>query len=290
MRADFLIAWLAMLALALPAAARAAESYDSCTGFITSVPAVIANKGVWCLKQNLATAMASGNAITVNTNGATIDCNHFRLDGTSAGAATTATGIYALDRNIVTVRHCAIGGFYNGVKLTGSGHLVEGNLLYRNTSTGLDIDASLATISSLVRDNQIINTGGSTVSVNVFAIQAHHSVDVIGNTVSGVFPLDGSGGNGYGVYLTGASLGASIRQNRVHDIRQDYLAGMGYGIYIDASAHVMVRGNDVANVGGSRDVGVTCSSASSVARGNVVRNFITPFSNCADGGGNFDTP
>ena len=38
--------------------ASAAESYDGCSGFITVLPATIDTQGVWCLKQDLATAIA----------------------------------------------------------------------------------------------------------------------------------------------------------------------------------------------------------------------------------------
>src|SRR6185369_2787721 len=85
---------LVMLGLLLgtPRAASAAESYDNCTGFITTLPAVITTQGTWCLKQDLATAITSGNAITINTGNVTIDCNDFKLGGMSAGLATQAIG------------------------------------------------------------------------------------------------------------------------------------------------------------------------------------------------------
>ena len=79
-----------LLFLCGPRAAHAAQSYDNCTGFITSVPAVISTQGTWCLKQDLATAIASGNAISVNANNVTLDCNDFKLGGLAAGAGTVA--------------------------------------------------------------------------------------------------------------------------------------------------------------------------------------------------------
>src|SRR5690606_28675588 len=62
-----LLTSLALLAgmLLVPHAARAAQSYDTCTGFIDSLPATINSQGTWCLRGNVSTAITSGNAIEV---------------------------------------------------------------------------------------------------------------------------------------------------------------------------------------------------------------------------------
>src|SRR5690606_2774500 len=59
--------------LAVPSPARAAETYNTCAGFIDSAPATISKQGVWCLRKNLSTNISSGNAITIATNNVTID-------------------------------------------------------------------------------------------------------------------------------------------------------------------------------------------------------------------------
>ena len=92
--------------LASPAST-AAESYDSCTGFIESLPATISTQGVWCLRRNLATAMTSGNAITITVNNVTIDCNDFKIGGLAAGDESKTVGIAADDVLNATVRQCA---------------------------------------------------------------------------------------------------------------------------------------------------------------------------------------
>src|SRR5690606_35329103 len=95
-------AGLALSSFLLPAPrpAAAAESFDNCSGFIDSVPAVIATQGVWCLRGNLATNIGSGgsSAITIAANNVTIDCNHFKLGGLAAGNGSQADGIHASDR------------------------------------------------------------------------------------------------------------------------------------------------------------------------------------------------
>src|SRR4029078_12340445 len=89
---------LAALAASAPRSAHAAESYDNCSGFITSLPAVISTQGTWCFKQDLATAITSGNAISINTNNVTLDCNDFKLGGLAAGAGTMTYGVAATSR------------------------------------------------------------------------------------------------------------------------------------------------------------------------------------------------
>ena len=43
--------------------AAVAETYNTCTGFIDALPAVITTQGIWCLRQNLDTSATSGNMI-----------------------------------------------------------------------------------------------------------------------------------------------------------------------------------------------------------------------------------
>src|SRR4249919_1254017 len=133
---------LLLLALCLlaPRAAHAAESYDNCTGFITSVPTVISSQGTWCLKQDLATAMTTGVAITIATNNVTIDCNDFKLGGLAAGLGTTAYGIFSSNHLNTTVRRCNIRGFYVGLDLGGvssGGNVAEDNRLDGNVNIGI---------------------------------------------------------------------------------------------------------------------------------------------------------
>src|SRR5688572_11288780 len=75
--------------------ALAARSYDTCTGYVESLPATIGSPGQWCLRRDLSTAQTSGAAITVAANNVTLDCNDFKLGGLSAGLDTLAHGMAA---------------------------------------------------------------------------------------------------------------------------------------------------------------------------------------------------
>src|SRR5688500_5888635 len=94
-----------------------AETYQTCAGFIDALPATITTQGVWCLRKDLGTAMASGAAITIATNNVTIDCNNFKVGGLAAGAGTQAVGIQVSGKQNATIRNCAIRGFYRGAVL-----------------------------------------------------------------------------------------------------------------------------------------------------------------------------
>ena len=276
---------LALLFAAPPALA--AESYDNCTGFITSLPTTISTQGTWCLKQDLATAITSGAAITINTNNVTIDCNNFKLGGLAAGIGTSAYGIYAQDRVNETVRHCNIRGFYVGISFSGAaggGHTVEDNRFDGNTRLGMIIQGD----GSVVRRNRVFDTGGTTGLANAFGIYTQFSVDVLDNTVSGVVATSGSAGNATGID-TEFNSGARVAGNGVSGLVKDG-AGIAYGIYNGSSDRITVRSNNVVGDASTGSIGLHCSTANGGARDNTISGFATAIETCTDSGNNSIIP
>jgi hypothetical protein len=105
---------------------------------ISSLPYAITIQGVYCLKDNLSTAIASGSAISIETNNVVIDLNGYKLGGAGAGISTSAKGISATSRSNITIRNGIIRGFHYGISLTGgSGDLIENMLLDLNTGGGV---------------------------------------------------------------------------------------------------------------------------------------------------------
>src|SRR5690606_12142559 len=185
--------WLA------PAPATAADSFDSCTGYIDSLPATISSQGVWCLRGHLSTGISSGDAISINTNNVTIDCNDFKLGGLSAGITTKAYGIHAYDRQNITVRNCSIRGFWIGIDLSGytaAGHVVRDNRLDNITSTAISVWGP----GSTARNNIVRDTGGSPDSSTVYGIFLWEGASAIDNTISGVYAAAGGNGNATGMH------------------------------------------------------------------------------------------
>jgi hypothetical protein len=276
---------LSLLALLASNPCGAAQSYDNCAGFITSVPAVISTQGTWCLKQDLATAVSTGNAITINTNNVTLDCNDFKLGGLAAGAATQTVGVYTFDHVNVTVRHCNIRGFLMGIQFggtVGGGHVVEDNRFDGNTDMGIELHGD----GSVIQRNRIFDTGGSTVHSDFMAIYTAGSVDVIDNTISGVLATSGSNGYAYGMFHGGNIANG----NRVSGLIPDG-SGLAIGIGMNNTSRFFITSNQLIGDGSTGSVGLNCiNPGNGRAKDNAVSGFDTGINNCGDAGGNDITP
>jgi len=152
----------AFLLAALLAAGTARGETTQCTA-ITSVPTTITAQGVYCLTADLAPPIASGKAIEILANNVVLDFNGHRL-GNGAGVGNTATGIYAFQRQNVTIRNGTIRGFYYAINLNDSspasttGLVVEDMRIDQATFGGILIGGR----GGLVRRNTVLFTGGTT--------------------------------------------------------------------------------------------------------------------------------
>ena len=247
-----------------------AETFNTCAGFITSLPATISTQGVWCLKQDLTTAITTGNAITIATNNVTIDCNDFKIGGLQAGSSSTTFGIYSNGRLNATVRRCNIRGFYIGIDLeNGSGHLVEDNRLDQNLSVGIIVAGD----NNLVQRNRVYDTGGY--PGGNFSYGIHASANVIDNTVAGVFAA-ATDTFPRGISIFGA--GNEARDNRVQGL---VVAGGGvaYGIHaLDAGSRI--DGNHIVAAASTYGYGIYGQGTNAFCSSNAVINFSTPYLGC----------
>jgi hypothetical protein len=277
------IATLAAFAGAsIPAAA--AESYDSCLGFIDALPAAITTQGTWCLRQNLDTSATSGNMIDIQTNNVTIDCNGFRVRGSGGGASTAAVGIVASGRLNIAIRHCTIRGFQVGIQVSGgSDYLVENNLIDQSRFIGIETAGG----GSVVRRNSVVNTGGSPASGQTYAIYAEG--DVIDNVVDGVSGADSlvnfSVNGIYSSTDAGVNLGIVIQGNRIRNLTPKG-TGTAIGITSNGSG-VAVRDNVIGQASVTTGFGIACFDNTSHVRDNVTLKYGTPIAMaCHDAGGN----
>lgn len=278
-----LLAWglLLVSSFSWSSPALAAEDYDSCTGYIDSVPVSIHEQGVWCLRKDLSTAITIGQAIYVGGNNITIDCNGYKLGGLGAGAGTQATGIYSYTVNNLSIRRCNIRGFMTGILVSGQNlgtSIVEDNRLQNNTMYGIMV---MGGKGSVIRRNLILKTGGSTWSPGAaFAIDAGGGVNVIDNTISGVeAPVDGSGNaSSYGIF-TSSNADGVVRGNRVRGLASKG-DGASFGIISSHSNPTSLRDNDLSGTGASGSFGLYCYNSPAIAVGNIVSGFDTPISGC----------
>jgi len=260
----------------------AAESYDNCSGFIDSVPTTITTQGVWCLRADLSTNISSGPAINVAVNNVTVDCNHFKLGGLSAGEGTTAVGIRATARLNTTVRNCNVRGFSYGARLDGGGHVLEDSRFEANRISGVLVSGD----GSIVRRNQVIDTGGSTVTGFAAGIATSGGRMLIeANVVDGVAPTVANPNNA-GIWISDGSM-TLVQGNYVSG-----LTGTNYriGLIATLGSNVLVRGNSFLFAAAGLGYGTIGEGATSLCRDNVFVGMEQPPADCTDLGGNSHVP
>lgn len=238
---------------------------------ITSTPAVITTQGVYCLKQHVTSALASGSGITISTNNVTIDCNEFKIGNLAAGPTTNAVGISADSRLNVTIRNCGIRGFRTGVQLINGDYRVEDNRFDLNTQTAVHVTGD----GSAIRRNEIVSTGNTSVGgVSQFhGILAGGDIDIIDNNINDVSATSGSNGNAYGIRTDDMDSGA-IRGNRVRNLASDG-TGARRGIWNQNGNRNTVESNNVVMSGGliGADAAIRCGDGlilSGASRNNTV--------------------
>jgi hypothetical protein len=268
---------LAPLLLAAPAA-EAAESYDSCKGTITSLPAIVATPGTWCLSADLATSMASGAAIQIATSNVTIDCNGFRLSGLGAGDGTATAGILATNKLNIGVRNCHVRGFKYGVQGQGTAFLIEDNRIEGSTQRGV----SLIGDANIVRRNQVTDTGGSTAGLGAaYGLHVTGSSELAGNHISGVVARVGSGQGAWGIHVADDLTPAQIviADNSVRNLVRDG-AGTATGIRSVSTGRVTLRDNAVFGPG--TGIGLQCANDGGSVRGNSILAFGSAIVGCSN--------
>jgi hypothetical protein len=223
--------FLGLMLLGFEGAALAADG-DACTA-ISSVPFTISLPGTYCVTKELSTpsTFTSGVAITVKSNDVTIDLSGHTLSNLAAGTGTLAVGIQGMPTGSnfqnITVRNGTVRGFYKGVSLTGpsgttansSGHLVENIRADFNRFVGIELLGA----GSVARQNQILHTGGGSMSTQGFT---------------------------GGLYIAGN--GAQALDNGLVDTVQSLSTDIALGIVISAfpdnCTGMVIEGNRISNV------------------------------------------
>jgi hypothetical protein len=280
------IACLALAAVVFgtaPRPARAAESTDACTTTINTTPYGIDAPGTYCLSQNLIASSNSFNAISIDANDVTLDCNGFRIDGTAIGNAVSVSGIMGTNVANVTIRHCHVRGFWVGIDLNEASatpslrHVVEDNRVDLSRSMGIFVKGD----GSVVRRNLVLNTVSPVVGHDARGIATDGDIDIVGNTV---FSVRTSSAAAYGIH-TQRNEGGSVRGNRVSEVHKNGGAGAVEAIHNEAaSARMAIRGNSLTGAAEAGSVGVSCDVATDRAKGNSIKGFATAVVGCSNDG------
>lgn len=266
-------------ALEISSACVASGCFD---GDSPGFPVTITKPGNYVFTSNLKMNEGSGSAIQINTDNVVIDLKGFILDGSGAGAATFAKGIFGLVRRNVTVRNGTIQGFFLAVLLedgtpphnASGGHIVERIRADKNTVHSLWVDGT----GNLVRDNLLLRTGNSTTGTDalVDGIKARGRFNrFINNEIAVVTPLN----QGNGIYLINAD-GSVVEGNRIFGIEGGPTTS--FAIRIESSDDVLVVNNRVGSVYN----GVFYDSSTGKYRDNLTSNATSPFTGGTDAGGN----
>lgn len=276
-----LFKYINVVALLLMTSVTYAETND-CTP-IETLPFDATKPGVYCLTGDLKSQRAGGGLIRIKSSDVTIDLNGFTLDGSSAGTATKAVGIYSFKRSNCTVRNGTIRGFYTGIQLfephpylLTQGHLVEDVQVENSTFTGMHINGS----NNTVRNNRITDTGNSTFQpgLRAYGMQVYgFGARVIGNDIS--YTMADSRADGYGMVL-GTANSSIVMGNRINDV--DTGTGKAYGIYVSSADNLLLRDNNLINMMN----GIYYSNSTGKNRDNMTFNVDVPFTGGDDGDGN----
>ena len=212
-----------LLALLLSVAPARAETVN-CTA-ITTLPAAITEQGSYCFTGHLSTSITSGIAIEIRANNVVLDLNGFNLDGFAAGARTFAYGIVGLNVQNITIKNGTIRGFFTGIWLADTelspGQVVENIRAEQNTYTGIKVEG----LGAIVRNNQVLATGGSTIFEDAFGISVlGNGTRVVNNDV--IRTVKQGRGTSLGIIIF--ATGALAVNNRITE------ADIGIGFFVSS--------------------------------------------------------
>lgn len=146
---------------------------------IDAVPIRITRPGSYRLARDLTFPPATGAAVTIEADEVTLDLNGKTLSG-SAGSATGAIGVLAVDRQRIIITNGRISGFYFGVDIRATdrdmqkskAHVISNIAADRNWYFAIRLIGSRSEISGCA----ITNTGGCTLKAHTIP----HSVRLVG--------------------------------------------------------------------------------------------------------------
>lgn len=285
-----------------------AETTDYCTEISPSDPkstlTLISNPGVYCLTKDFEYT-GTGNAIQINADDVVLDLNGHTISGpavaTTPDLSTTTQGIYANGMKNVTIKNGTIRGFKIGIFLehtSGSRHLIEDILADTNTMRGIQLQGS----GSTVRNNRVINTGGTTYSYPIVGINlaGAENVRVLNNDISNTFSSGSLTSTGL---VCQSSDGCILKGNRIS--KTSSVSADAYGLNINSSSpDTLIAGNFVRETTSTNNTaygirvnsnyvdiidnrvskayyGVYSTSTTEVrCRDNIASNVTTPYTDC----------
>lgn len=252
---------LAALGVVWLGLSQAAEAQTANCVEIATLPAVISQPGVYCLKKNFSLSMSDGIAIEVLASNVTIDFNGFKIGNMPAGEETLAMGVGVFERRNVVLRNGNFRGFMMTIGLLASdpekssGHLVENMMIDSSLVYGIFAVGN----GVVLRNNQIVNSadtrisstsvtrmlakaGASRVNSQLRAMRASRSRASARASAAGVAPQIATPGV---APIMAAVTNSVIERNTISSVRA---VGEADGIVVLVGQAVTVRDNFIAGL------------------------------------------
>jgi len=264
-------------------AARAAPSYDNCTGFLDPHPEqfypemqFVNQPGIWCLRQNLVFQFSDNTygLIQVQGDDITIDCKGHRVEVVGGGQLY---GVVSSFSQRTTVRNCEFRGFATAIidNFNGGtppvGDVAEDNVI-------LDGSIHYPGVShAMVRRNRLYGPRAR--------IAVSGDSTVIDNLVDGTLAV----GYGDAISLWDAN-GGEIRGNVVRNFRHDPAdptGGHAPAIRVQKGGvpggRATVRDNVILGDGTGSTYALYCDHDTTLVTGNVINGVADSITGCKPG-------
>jgi hypothetical protein len=212
---------------------------QTCTP-ILAVPVVIAAPGTYCVTGHLTTSQSTGAAIEIQADNVVLDFTYGGIEATSPD--NSAAGVYALDRNGISVFNGSIQRFAYGVLLENSasdfsntsGHVVADMDIVLSRVIAIEVRG----VDTRLTGNLVESTGngpvGSSVGINVFGPGAYLYRNSIIDTAA-----QADGGGAIDIQVFGG--GCDLEENRL--VNTVSAQNLSYGVILWSATDCLVRNN-----------------------------------------------
>jgi len=214
---------------------------------LDELPVEITDPGCYILKSDISIRDAHTNSITIKSSNVEIDLNGYEIRNLS-GPESSSNGIYANSVQDISIKNGSINGYFYAIKIDGgSNGILSKNILIKNITAknnyfrGFMVEAE----NTLISGNKIINTGGTKVYPDAFAM----AIEVKGNFCSVkdnfIDQVDATGvGEGIGISLSTSRKDCTINGNT---IKSSLLKNATFGIWLSAGiSNTVVSNNKIS--------------------------------------------
>lgn len=293
MKQLLVVSVLSLAAQFAPGEAQAQSSAPPCS-MISSLPVVINEPGNYCMAVNATVNITTGQAILIDANDVTLDCQNYTLTNEAASATGSSAGIRATNRHNLLIRNCRVmGGFTDGihVHMPFNGPTTSYYNRIENNYVGGPYRYGILGIGSAIeiRNNQVYDVGGQENS-------AAFGIRIGGSSVSGfkfqvvenniIAGTNSPSNNAYGIY-SDSSIGSMFLSNRISGTYGMLPNYRGTGIRIAVGDANTLRDNIINGGGRANEIGIQTVTNGGVCFDNQIRVSLNPTVGCIATHGNY---